>query len=297
MEQKKFTIRVPATTANLGPGFDSMGMALQIYNEIEIEQISNGIEIHGFNGLPLSENLVYTAMEKVLTRYKRKAESIRIVGKQFDIPMSRGLGSSAASIVAGILIANHCMDRILSVEEIINLGTEMEGHPDNIVPAVLGGLTISIMDGENVVYSNVSIPRKLQFAVMVPEFKLSTHEARSALPSVYEKKDCIFNISRAALLVAAMQREELEKLRAATGDKVHQPYRAPLIQNIYEIFQQANDFGSKAEVISGSGSTLLAMVERENKDFKEKMENYLNTLPGGWKIHMLEADEKGAVVY
>lgn len=297
MVQRKFTIKVPATTANLGPGFDSMGMALQMYNEVEIQPISHGIEIHGFNGLSLNENLVYTAMEKVLTRYKRKAEGMRIIGKQFDIPMSRGLGSSAASIVAGILIANVYMGQVLGVEEIINLGTEMEGHPDNIVPAISGGLTISIVDGEHVVYSKVSIPKKLQFAVMVPEFKLSTHEARNALPAVYERKDCIFNISRAALLVAAMQGGELEKLRAATGDKVHQPYRAPLIRNIHEIFQHANSLGSKAEVISGSGSTLLAMVERDNKDFKEKMENYLNTLPGGWKIQMLEADEKGAVVY
>lgn len=295
MGQEKFTIRVPATTANLGPGFDSMGMALQIYNEIEVEQIPHGIEILGFESVPLEENLVYTAMEKVLNQCEKKIEGIRIRGKKFDIPMSRGLGSSAASIVAGILIADHYMGHILGLDEIINLGTKMEGHPDNVVPAVLGGLTISIMDKENVIYSRIKIPEKLQFAVMVPEFKLSTHGARSVLPTVYEKKDCIFNISRAALLVAAMQNEELEKLRLATEDKVHQPYRASLIPNIYDIFQQAKDLGSKAEVISGSGSTLLAMVERDNEDFKEKMVSYLNTLPGGWRIHILEADENGAV--
>lgn len=297
MVQGKLTIKVPATTANLGPGFDSMGMALQIYNEIEIEPIDQGIEIIGFDGVPPEDNLVYAAMEKVLTRYKRQVGGIRIIGKQFDIPMSRGLGSSAASIVAGILAANHFMDQILGVEEIINIGTEMEGHPDNIVPAVLGGLTISIMDGEDVVYSKVDIPGSLKFAVMVPDFKLSTHAARSALPSAYERKDCIFNISRASLLVAAMQKGELEKLRVATGDKVHQPYRAHLIPNMYDIFQKAEELGSKAEVISGSGSTLLAMVDRDNHGFSAKMKNYLDSLPGQWTIQMLEADENGALCY
>lgn len=297
MVQGKITIKVPATTANLGPGFDSMGMALQMYNIIEIEPLHQGIEIVGFDGVPLKDNLVYAAMEKVLTRYKRQVNGIRIIGKQFDIPMSRGLGSSAASIVAGILAANHFLDQILGIEEIINIGTEMEGHPDNIVPAVLGGLTISILDGEDVVYSKVDIPKSLKFAVMVPDFKLSTHAARNALPSAYEKKDCIFNISRAALLVAAMQKGELEKLRAATEDKVHQPYRAHLIPNMYDIFQKAEELGSKAEVISGSGSTLLAMVDRDNYSFRAKMKNYLNSLPGQWTIQMLEADENGVVCY
>ncbi|MEW9124547.1 MAG: homoserine kinase [Thermotaleaceae bacterium] len=296
MNGEKRIIKVPATTANLGPGFDTMGMALQMYNEIEIEPIDKGIDILGFGTLPLEDNLVFTAMEKVLKKYGKKAEGLRISGKKFPIPMSRGLGSSAAAIVAGICAANYYLGDILSQEDIINYGTEMEGHPDNIVPAVVGGLTVSIMEGQQVIYTKVQVPEEICFAVMVPQFTLSTHAARSVLPVSYEKKDCIFNISRAALLVAAMEKGEIHKLCYAVQDRIHQPYRLGLIPNSQDIFDQARAFGSLAEVISGSGSTLLAMVERKNITFKENMAHYLKTLPGGWAIHLLDSDREGVRV-
>ncbi|WZL72668.1 homoserine kinase [Clostridiaceae bacterium 35-E11] len=291
-----FTIKVPATTANMGPGYDVLGMALQLYNEYEIERIPKGVEFLGCDHIALEENLVYTTMNKVLERYGYKADGLRVVAKQNDIPMSRGLGSSAACIAGGIIIANSLMDDRLSVDDIIRIGTEIEGHPDNIVPAVIGGMTVSIFENEQVFYTKVQVPDALRFVVMIPDFTISTHEARKVVPDHYTKADCIYNISRVAMLLAAMNNGEVEKLRAATEDKIHQPYRVPLITDADKIFRHARCLGAKAEVISGSGSTLLAMIDKENKDFDKRMQAFLNKLENKWEAKVLEVDTKGAQI-
>lgn len=291
-----FRIKVPATTANMGPGYDVLGMALQLYNEYEIEEIDEGIEFLGCDNIPLEENLVYTTMNKVLRRYGYEADGLRVMAKQTDIPISRGLGSSAACITGGIMIANRLMDHRLSVDDIIEIGTEIEGHPDNIVPAVIGGMTVSIHEDNRVSYTKVKVPDLLRFVVMIPDFTVSTHEARKVVPDQYTKADCIYNISRVAMLIAAMNNGEVEKLRDATKDKIHQPYRAPLIPDADKIFRYARGLGSKAEVISGSGSTLLAIIDKENKGFDKEMQTFLDTLDNTWQIKVLEVDTEGAKI-
>ncbi|QEK11134.1 homoserine kinase [Crassaminicella thermophila] len=291
-----FKVKVPATTANMGPGYDVMGMALTLYNEFEVQEKAYGIECIGFGDIPLEENLIYTSMNRALNMYGYKKDGLRIIAKEINIPISRGLGSSAACIIGGIMIANKLMDNILSKEDIIRIGTSIEGHPDNIVPAVTGGMTVSIYEEDEVIYSKVNVPKNLRFVVMIPKFTVSTHEARKVVPESYSKNDCIFNISRVAMLVASMNNGEIEKLRIATEDKVHQPYRSKLIPNIDKIFKHARYLGSKSEVISGSGSTLMVMIDKENIDFKEKMQGFLKNIQGSWQVRVLEVDTEGAKI-
>lgn len=225
-------IRIPATTANMGPGFDSFGMSLKLYNEVWIEEIPEGVEViqEGKpSEIPLEENLIYTSLIRTLDRHGYRCNGLRIDVKVGDVPVSRGLGSSATCIVAGITGANMLMGNILSTDDIIKEAVEIEGHPDNIVPAVVGGMVVSLMDGEKVIYSKVNIPENLRMFVMIPNFKLGTEAAREVLPSNYSREDCIFNLSRAAMLVNAMNNGELDKLRAAMQDRVHQIYRIGLI--------------------------------------------------------------------
>ncbi|MBB6217399.1 homoserine kinase [Anaerosolibacter carboniphilus] len=292
-----YHIRVPATTANLGPGFDALGLALKLYNEFRIETIESGIEMLGCDDIPLGENLIYTTIQRLFHEYHHEKYGVRVISHKIDIPLSRGLGSSAACIAAGIVIANRAMGERLGLEDMIRIGTELEGHPDNIVPALVGGMVASIHEGDQVIYTRISIPQSLCFALMIPEFTVSTGEARKVLPDHYSKKDCIFNISRTALLVAAMQNGELEKLRVATGDRIHQPYRMGLIPGLEAIFQKAQALGSKTEVISGSGSTLMAMIERNNIRFEDEMNDFLSAMEGGWYVKILEHDQEGIQIY
>ncbi|TCO69679.1 homoserine kinase [Marinisporobacter balticus] len=291
-----FKIKVPATTANMGPGYDVLGMALALYNTFEVEQTVHGIEMVGFGDIPPHENLVYKSMQKALDFYEHKVDGLRISAKKINVPMSRGLGSSATCIVGGIMIANKLMNNTLSNDEIIRIGTEIEGHPDNIVPAVIGGMTVSIYEEGTVTYSKVNVSKDLRFVAMIPDFTVSTHEARKVVPERYSKADCIFNIGRVAMLVAAMNNGEIEKLRMATEDKVHQPYRASLIPNIENIFKHAKQIGSKAEFISGSGSTLMVIIDKDNMNFEKDMQSLLKKVHGYWQIKVLKTDTEGVKV-
>ncbi|KEI06789.1 homoserine kinase [Clostridium botulinum] len=293
-------VKIPATTANLGPGFDSFGMALDIYNEICIEEIEYGFEIlqeGKVSEIPLEDNLIYTSFVSILKKYNYKYKGFKIDLTKCNIPISRGLGSSAACIVGGISAANKVMGNIMSVDDIIKEGVRIEGHPDNIVPAVVGGMTISIMDKDNIIYSNVTVPQNLMVFVMIPDFKLSTEDARNVLPKNYTRKDCVFNISRAAMLVNIMNNGELDKLRICVQDKIHQEYRKSLINGMNNIFVKAKEYGSLGEFISGSGSTLIAIIDKENHTFCDKMIDFLKKMDGSWKAYLLQPNFNGVDVY
>ena len=288
-----FQVIVPATTAYMGPGYDVLGMALKLYNRYTIEKASCEIEIDGLRETFLEENLLYQTIKKVLEKYRCPFPKIRI-WTQTHIPMSRGLGSSAACIVAGLMIANRFLDGALSAEDMIQIGTQMEGHPDNVVPAIVGGMTASVYEAGQVIYSKVNVPKSLRFAIFIPDFSVSTSEAREVLPQKYKRHDCIFNIGRVAMLIEARNNGDTEKLRIAMEDRIHQPYRGMLIPQMEQIFDAAKNFGSKAEVISGSGSTLMAVIDEQNTDFEQAMIGVLKHLEGNWEIKVLEPDLKGA---
>lgn len=292
-------VKVPATSANMGPGFDCMGIALELYNTVEARIIGSGLEINTFGRDAgyienNQNNLIYRAMEKVFNETEFKPPGIRIVCHN-QIPVARGLGSSAASTAAGLILANYLSDSKLPMERIIELGTELEGHPDNIVPAIIGGMTISYMeDFSSVQYIKLGFPENLRMVLMVPDFMLGTREAREVLPKSVDIKDAAFNVSRAALMVAALMTDSLEHLKYASQDKLHQPYRERLIPGMKEIFEESYKAGARGVFLSGAGSTLVAMVDRENYGFLDKIKDFLRKKSLNWELNYVGVSSQGA---
>lgn len=293
----KIKVRIPATTANMGPGFDTLGMALKLYNEIEVEETDGETEVYN-NGLKVQENfknnLIYKTIIETMNREKYPYKGFKIDVVKCEIPISRGLGSSSACIVGGIKIANEIMGNKLSQEDIITLATTIEGHPDNVVPTVVGGMTVSLRTGNNVKYSKINLPKQLKFVAMIPSFQVSTTLSRKVLPETYLREDCIFNISRCAMLISALYNGELSKLRICFQDKIHQPYRKNLIKNSDYIFQKSMEFGSIGEFVSGSGSTLMAVLDKNEKQFVTSMRKSLSEFEDKWNVILLEPDLEGA---
>lgn len=283
-------VKVPATTANMGPGFDALGMALEIYNYIEITETDSNVEtfIEGeLLDVTLDENLIYLALKKTYEKLGQTPKGFNINVYKCDIPMSRGLGSSATCIVGGILAANHLLGDKLSIQEMLEIANEMEGHPDNVAPCLLGGMVASVQENGSVYYSKVKFPEEILCAVMVPDFKVSTNEARKVLPESYSREDCVFNISRASLFIAALNNGQLETLRHVVKDKIHEPYRGTLIPNIDKVFESSRKNGSLCEFISGSGSTLLAFIKKDNVDYLDNMKKDLSKLDNTWDIKLV----------
>lgn len=292
-------VMVPATSANLGPGFDCMGIALEIYNTVEAEIIPEGLEIitKGRDAGMITgdrNNLIYRAMEKVFELVDFHPPGIRITSYN-RIPVARGLGSSAASTAAGIILGNMLSGNQLELDDLIELGTRIEGHPDNIVPAILGGMTISyLQEGRRVQYIQMGFPDTLRLVLMVPNYILPTAEARKVLPKSVELKDAVFNVSRAALMVAALATQQLHHLRYAVQDKLHQPYREPLIPGMEQIFEESYNAGARAVFLSGAGSTLIALVDRGNYTFMDRIKNYLKRQSLNWELSYVSVSKQGA---
>lgn len=293
-------IKVPGTSANIGPGFDTLGLALNIFNEIIVEKKEEGIEIKWDipnPNIPLEENLVYVALIHTLKKYKKENLGCTITMSKIDIPISRGLGSSAAAIVGGIYAANYLMDNVLSTNDIVEIATELEGHPDNVAPAILGNMIISVMTDKKVLYSKINFPEEIKFNVLIPNFKLSTEKARSVLPKSYSTADCISNASRLALMLSFLNEKRFEDLRECLVDKVHQPYRFPLINNSLDIFAKSKELGALGEFISGAGPTLITWVLDNKEDlYQEELQKYLDTLSDKWEIKNLTINTSGTVV-
>lgn len=263
--KSKIIVRVPATTANLGPGFDCMGMALDWWNIVEIETIARGleIEIHGGTDLPRdSSNLTIQAMRAVFRAAKRKMPALRVTIR-CKIPTGSGLGSSAAAIVGGVVAANALLKDRFSSDELLKLAAKLEGHPDNVAPALLGGLVVSVQDKKGLVAARLQVPRGLRAVIFVPKRALSTKIARRVLPGRVPLADAIFNASRTALWIAAMQSRHWEWLQVATQDRLHQPYRAKLVPGLQRMFEAANEAGALGAALSGAGPSVIAFTDRD----------------------------------
>jgi homoserine kinase len=303
--------RVPATTANMGPGFDCLGMALALYNEVEFQVAEMASPCEGKETVPLSKNLIYRCFALALDRLGVVPQSWRLRMLKADIPVARGLGSSAACIVAGVLAARAVAPRLggaeMSLAEAIDLSVEIEGHPDNVVPATVGGMTVAVMvEGpckdrrpagpRRVQYCRIDPPEDLTMAAIVPDFRLSTEEARGALPAQYDRADAVFNIGRAALLTACLASGDLSSLRTAVDDRIHQPYRLPLISHSGEVIEAARAAGSLAEFVSGSGPTIMALLRGDGAAFAGEVLDRLARIPGGWEVYLLKPERSGARV-
>ncbi|WP_027340813.1 homoserine kinase [Halonatronum saccharophilum] len=266
-------VEVPATTANLGPGFDTLGMSLELYNEVVVEEIDSGldIEVLGYGSDELERdknNLVYKVMTEVFSKLSYEPKGLRIKLNN-RIPLARGLGSSAAAIVGGLVAANRLTGDRLSQRELLNLATKIEGHPDNVAPALLGGVVISTLKDEEVIYKKVPVP-ELKVVVCIPDYQLSTKRSREVLPKKVEFKDAVFNISRTGLLISALLTEDYELISEALDDRLHQPYRQNLVPGLKEIIEKLSR-KALGVTLSGSGPTVVAFTLEGEKDIGERM--------------------------
>lgn len=256
-------VRVPATTANLGAGFDCLGLALGLYNEVEAQEATRGLAIsvegEGTADLPTDEsNLVWRAAQRVFAQVGHPSAGLRLHLRN-GIPLESGLGSSAAATVAGLMLANEWLGRPLTTVDLLQLAVDMEGHPDNVAPALLGGLVVvgRAADG-SLLAERVATP-PLSAVVVMPDFRLSTAVARRALPSAVTMADAVFNLSHTALTVVALQRGDHALLAQAMEDRLHQPYRAPLVPGLAEALAAARRQGA-AVAISGAGPAVIAFA-------------------------------------
>ncbi len=266
MTLRQVTVRVPATTANLGPAFDCMGMALCIWNEIDVrlgETTRPTVRItgQGEGSLPQdASNLVYRAYSRLLQETGRSLP-VPVITCRNEIPLERGLGSSAAAIVGGLVAANHLAGSPLLPQEIMPLAVELEGHPDNVAPALLGGIRIVVPGPESLITAPVPLPSDLRAVLFIPEVSISTADARAVMPATVSLDDALFNVGRTALLVNALATGRLQDLKAATEDRLHQPHRSHLLPAMRLIIQEALKGGALGAFVSGSGSTVLALAQ------------------------------------
>ena len=291
------TVTVPATSANVGAGFDSLGLAVSMYNVFTFEE-ADRIQITSVDGTHIptgSNNLVYRSARVVYDQLGIPMKGLRITQKN-TIPMA--LGSSSACIVAGILGANALLGNKLTRRQMLTLATSIEGHPDNVAPAMLGGFVTSVIDEGQIYSVKKEIDTELAFAAFVPDFRLLTSKARAALPAMVSHKDAVYNLSRAALATAAFCDGNYALLDVATKDVLHQQYRLPLITGGDEVFELAQDLGALAVYISGAGPTIMAVVHKDDTEFFDRAEAAL-AADGPlhhFTVHRLLADNVGAVV-
>jgi homoserine kinase len=291
-------VRVPATSANLGPGFDALGLALALYNEVtaeEADEITVAIEEEGRGRLDRgAQNVVArgVALGFEVAGRSFKGVSLRCVNR---IPLSRGLGSSAAAWVGGLLVANALMGEPLDREEILATATRAEGHPDNVAAAVLGGLTVSCADGERVTAVSLTVPPGIEWVVLVPEMEGSTREARAVLPDSLPRADAVFNVQRVSLLLAALSAGRADLLDLAMRDRLHQPYRQRLFPWMEAVTAAARRAGALGCVLSGAGPSILAAARAgEAGGAAHAMETALREAGTAGRAVVLPVDARGA---
>lgn len=291
-------ITIPATSANIGSGFDALGVAVGLYNTVEME-LWDGVLVESMDNAPIpldEHNLVYKTAKYLYDICGKQLPGLHI-RQSNKIPMARGLGSSSACIVGGLIGANYLLGQPLSQEEIVNMAANMEGHPDNSTPAILGGQVTAAMENGKVYYCRQEIKNDIKFAAIIPDFELKTSVARTALPREVSHKDAVYNLSRAALMAASLAAGRYENLRVACGDKLHQPYRMGLIPGGEEVINSCLEFGAYAGYISGAGSTLMAIVPADNDSFFPNLRCHLDTAGrNGWGMVMLEPNNNGAAI-
>ncbi len=292
-------VRVPASSANMGAGFDTLGIALNLYSILELEETDGGLEIitKGHNNVVHNDkmNLVYRAMDIVFKEVGYTPSGLKIV-QDSKIPMTRGLGSSSACIIGGMLGANVISGRQLKYNEILDLATNMEGHPDNVAPAMYGGLCVSArIDGKTVVNST-KLLHNIKFAVMVPDFFVATRKSRGVLPESVAFSDAVGNISSALMFYSALVKGDMDSLRYGVGDRLHQPYRKHYIDGFDDIFEMTYECGSYATYLSGSGPTIMSLIDGDDHTFKGKMERFFSDNAHKWRCMILECDNVGSVV-
>ena len=291
---KSVTIRVPATTANLGPGFDAFGCALSLYTDVTFEETECGLEITGCDEAYTGpDNLAYVSYCAVLASMNEEVRGVKI-HIDAQIPICRGLGSSAALLVAGAMGANVLRGNKLSTQGLLNITNAMEGHPDNLAPAFYGGLTAPMVDNGLPVTVNFPLHPDWEFLALVPDFDLPTTLARSVLPEQLGRADAIYNIAHGALVLKALELGDEKLLRTAMQDRLHQKYRKKLIPDYDKIEALVRTTGA-AFCLSGAGPTLLCITQDPN--LEEKLQKKLSSITqANWEMIPLHIEFQGARV-
>lgn len=290
----KVRIKVPATSANLGPGFDVAGLALTLYNTFTFELNDGGLNISGCPTQFCNEdNLTYQAFKEAATYCGLDYKGVNIDCIS-QVPYTRGLGSSSTCIVAGIVGAFAFKDKAEDRQEILELATKIEGHPDNVAPAIFGGLTVSVMESNNVLTLNIPVKHDYRFVALIPPFTLSTEQSRKVLPQTLDRQDAIKNVSHLALVVASLINGYDEGLKLGFKDKLHQPYRGVLIKGFDEIMKKMEqDKKVLGCYLSGAGPTLMAVIKAEDKMGVVRIKEELGSLLNDWDVVKLELDHRG----
>ena len=270
----RITVRAPATTANMGPGFDSLGMALELFNTISIERSDRfSIRITGNGARELStgpDNMVYRGVAAVYDYLGSEPPSLAVTCHN-EIPLRRGLGSSAAAISGGMVAANLLTGASIPTEELLRLADAIEGHPDNVAPALFGGCQVVIRSGDRLLSVPCPVDEKFRAVLLVPNVEIPTDEARAVMPKSVPMQDAVHNIGRAALLALALSRGDAPFLALATQDVLHQPYRSTLFPPMSGIFDAAMQAGARGVFLSGSGSTILALADSNEESIADAM--------------------------
>ncbi len=309
----KVSVKVPASSANVGPGFDCLGMALPRYNTITIEETvlpGTGIEINVmsedeniddmvFNEIPKDENnLVYKAVEMLYNSIGQEPSELKI-NIQTGIPIARGLGSSSSIIVGGLLAANKLLGNPADEAALLAIATEVEGHPDNVAPAILGGLVLAIQQEDGLLScSRIDWPEDWDITVCIPDFQLSTEIARSILPKEVPMQDAIYNTKHLAMMLQAINEENPKLMKASMKDRLHQPYREKLVPGMKEIMEAfKHEDGVLGCVLSGAGPAMLVI------SYKYDLDKIRATVSEIWEaqnikseIRTMKIEEQGAVV-
>lgn len=293
-------VRVPATSANLGPGFDTLGLALSVYDELHVTSLPEGeleIEVEGAGAADVPRDASHLVVRAIAYAYEsvgRRMPGLRLVAKNV-IPHGRGLGSSGAAVVSGLLAAKGLLegDVELGPDALLRLATELEGHPDNVAPALFGGLTIAWVDEDGPQHKKLLVHRGVSPLVFVPTFTMSTKLARSLQPMHVPREDAVFNVSRSALLIAALTQSP-ELLQAATEDKLHQNYRASAMPETDGLVRALRAAGFAA-VVSGAGPSVLVLADGPGRRL-EAAALAASATDTPWESLMLAVDFKGGTV-
>lgn len=294
----KVTVRVPATSGNVGPGFDTLGMAFTLYNTFEFTKTESGLSFSGCDAKYQNEhNLCYVAYKKVADAAGKNIGGLHIATISCDVPVARGLGSSATLIAAGAVAANELLNCGFSKYELLKICTPLEGHADNLTPAIFGGFTASMIHDGHLFTLTYRVSKNLDFFALVPDFEVKTSAARAILPKNYSREDAVYNISHSAFMIKGMETANIRFLTVAANDKIHQPYRSELIHGFENAKAAAKRAGAPVFFISGSGSTCLCIAHKNaTENVENKLRENFSKLPNNWKIFHLSVDEDGAVL-
>jgi homoserine kinase len=294
MRKPSVTVRVPATTANLGPGFDTLGVALKLHNQISIRETDQlAIErIDGQKSSPAANAMAREAVDAFFFRSKVKPHGLQIEVKG-DVPVSSGLGSSVTVRLGLVYALNELNGRPLGESELLDVVTELEHHPDNAAPALFGGFVVSAIINGAVRYRRFNVPPTLKFVACVPEYEVSTEEARALLPRQVPLRDAVENLNRVALITSTFATGDYSLLRGLFEDKLHQPYRKKLIPMLDDVIAAGVEAGALGGWLSGSGSSIMCITEQKEKAVAEGMAGVFAGQKIACETHILIADNDG----